>query len=276
MLYRIFYLVLLLTSSLVITTGCGSTEIFTAHQKSSDIEINGNLSGWPSSDAIIHNSDSFDYYIMQDEQNLYVYVDFKSPFYNHAVENSGFIMYISEDEDNKKRRGLGYPSGAFNLLREDPASFRDMTRETDWMGNTQNQRRLESLQEENFNQVMIVERYEDSSDSQYGFVTFSQIEAEGLELAAARDRRYYGLEYKIPLDRSAPFELLPGKTYWIGFAIEPPEFNFRNTENFNQYSRQQGTRRGVNPRNRTSSSNQQAQFRRQLGQYEQWFLLEIN
>jgi hypothetical protein len=99
---------------------------------------------------------------MQDEQNLYVYVDFKSPFYNHAVENSGFIVYISEDEDNKKRRGLGFPSGAFNLMREDPASFRDMTRDSDWLNNTQNYRRLESLQEENFNQVMIVERYEDT------------------------------------------------------------------------------------------------------------------
>ena len=276
MMFRILNLFILFLSATIIFIGCSSTETFTAHQKTSDIEINGNLSGWPSSDALIHNSDSFDYYVMQDEQNLYVYVDFKSPFYNHSIENSGFIMYISEDEDNKKRRGLGYPSGAFNLLREDPASFRDMTRDSDWLNNTQNYRRLESLQEENFNQVMIVERYEDTNDAQYGFVTFAQIEAEGLELAAARDRRYYGLEFKIPLDQSAPFELLPGKKYWIGFAIEPPEFNFRNTGDLNQYSSQYGNRRGVNPRNRPSSSNQQAQLRRQLGQYEQWFLLELN
>jgi hypothetical protein len=275
MLYRLLNLTIPLITILILLTGCGSTETFTAHQKTSDIEINGSLSGWPSSEALIHNSDSFDYYVMQDDQNLYVYVDFKSPFYNHSVENSGFILYISEDEDNRKRRGLGYPTGAFNLLRDDPATFRDMTRDAEWLGNSQNFRRLESLQEENFNQVMIVERYEDH-DAQYGFVTFSQIEAEGLELAAARDRRYYGLEFKIPLDQSAPFELLPGKTYWIGFAIEPPEFSFRNMDEMNQFSSQYRNQRGVYPRNRTSTSNQQAQLRRQLGQYEQWFLLELN
>jgi len=197
--YRILIFITLFISATIILIGCSSTETFTAHQKTSEIEINGNLSGWPSSDAIIHNSDSFDYYIMQDEQNLYVYVDFKSPFYNHAVENSGFILYISEDEDNKKRRGLGFPSGAFNLMREDPASFRDMTRDSDWLNNTQNYRRLESLQEENFNQVMIVERYEDTNDAQYGFVTFSQIEAEGLELAlhATGDIMDWSLKYRL-------------------------------------------------------------------------------
>jgi hypothetical protein len=203
-------------------SGCGSTETITTHQQENGIEVNGNLSDWPTSDSNIHNSDSFSYYAFQDSENLYIYVDFKSPFYNHSVNNSGFILYLNEDESNKKNMGIGFPAGAFNLLREDPVSYRNLTRDTEWMGNAQNQRRLEALQEEIFDQIMIVERFGSSSDANYGFVTYSQIEAQGVELAAARDRRYYGLEFKFPLDRSAPFELEKGKAYWLAFPIQQP------------------------------------------------------
>lgn len=272
--FRILFPILILFTFFLIS-GCGSTETFTTHSKDADIEINGSLSGWPTSESIIHNSDEFNYYVMQDPEHLYIYVDFKNPFYNRAVENSGFILYLSEDENLKKRRGIGYPAGAFNLLRDDHESYRDLTRDLEWLNNPQNQRRLESLQEENFEQILIVERYEDSSNAQYGYVSFSQIEAEGLELAAARDQRYYGLEYKIPLNRSAPFELDRGKTYWLGFAIEPPEFSFRNDNEMQSYDSRNRNRGGVRSTGRTSYTNQNSQMRRYMGQYEQWFKVEI-
>lgn len=260
-------------SMLPLLSGCGSTETITAHQHNSSIEIDGNLGDWPTSDSNIQNADYFNYYTMQNSDNLYIYVDFKSPFYNQAVDNSGFILYINEDESNKKQRGIGFPTGTFNLLRDDLTSFRNLTRESDWLGNSQNQRRLEEMREENFEQIMIVERLEGSNDAQYGFVTFSQIEAQGIELAVADDRRYYGLEFKIPLDGSPPFELEKGKTFWLGFAIEPPEFTFRDDTNDQQYNRQSGYQGGLQSRGRTGDRG--AQMRRQLGQYEEWFKIDV-
>lgn len=270
------YIPLTLLFTFFLISGCGSTETITTHSMETDIEIDGSLSGWPMSDALIHNSEEFNYYVMQDSDHLYIYVDFKSPFYNRAVENSGFIVYLSDNENIKKRRGIGYPTGAFNLLREDPDTYSELTRDHEWFNNPQNQRRLESLQEENFNQVLIVERYEDNNNPQYGFVTYSQIEAEGLELAAALDQRYYGLEFKIPLNRSAPYELERGKAYWLGFAIEPPEFNFRNNDDMQNYNSRNRRRGGVYSTGRSSSANQNSQMRRYMGQYEEWFKVEIN
>lgn len=254
--------------------GCGSTETITTHQHDSPIEIDGDLGDWPTSSSNIYNSDYFDYYTMQNSENLYIYVDFKSPFYNQAINDSGFILYLSEDEGNKKQRGIGFPAGSFNLLRDDLTAYRNLTRESDWLSKPQNRQRLESMREENFDQVMIVERLGSSSDAQYGFVTFSQIEAQGIELAAAQDRRYYGLEFKIPLDGSPPFELEKGKTYWLGFAIEPPEFTFRDDSNTQQYSdRRSGQRGGLRSMGR--SVDQGAQLRRQMGQYEEWFKIQV-
>ncbi len=267
---RLLYLLSLLLTVLLLS-GCGSTETISTHQKDTEIEVDGNLSGWPTSGALISDLETFSFYVMQDRDNLYIFVDFKSPLYNHAIENSGFIVYLSDDEDNKKRRGIGYPAGAFNLLRDDPAAYRDMTRDAEWHENTRNQQRLESLRDENFENVMIVERYDGGSSTQHGFVTFEQIEAEGLELAVERDQRYYGLEFKIPLNRSAPYELEPGKTYWLGFAIEPPEFNFRSTDIQQNQSRYGNRSRGV----RSGTTDQRAQIRRHMGQFEEWFKIEI-
>jgi len=260
---------------LPLMSGCGSTEIINTYQSDSTIEIDGDLGDWPTSGSNIHNSDYFSYYTMQNSENLYIYVDFKSPYYNQAVNNSGFILYLNEDESNRKERGIGFPAGSFNLLRDDLTTYRSMTRESDWLGKPQNQQRLESLQEENFEQVLIVERL-GSSDAQYGFVTFAQIEAQGVELAAAQDRRYYGLEFKIPLDGAPPFELEKGKTYWLGFAIEPPEFTFRddNTNTQQQYNRRSGQRGGLQSMGR--SVDRGAQLRRQMGLYEEWFKIQID
>jgi hypothetical protein len=268
--YRLFYLLSLLLAVLLLS-GCGSTETISTYQKDSEIVVDGNLSGWPTSGALINDQDTFNFYVMQDSENLYIFVDFRSPLYNQAIENSGFIVYLSDDENNKKRRGIGYPAGAFNLLREDPAAYREMTRDAEWYSNTRNQQRLESLQEENFENVMIVERFDSGSNPQYGFVTHEQIAAEGVELAAERDQRYYGLEFKIPLDGSAPYELEPGKTYWLGFAIEPPEFNFRDTGMQQNHNRYRDRRRGA----RYGTSDQRALMRRQMGQFEEWFKIEI-
>jgi hypothetical protein len=145
----------------VLVSGCGSTETILTHQKETDVDIriDGNLSDWPVSRANVHDSDHFSYYVMQDADYLYIYVDFKSPFYNGAIENSGFILYLSAQKNSRNHRGIGWPSGSFNMLRDNPDTFRSLTRDSGWFDNTGNRRLLESLREENFDHVMIVERF---------------------------------------------------------------------------------------------------------------------
>lgn len=259
----------------ILFISCSSTETLTTYQTDQPPSIDGELTGWPTGEAIIHQSETFRYYTMQDSDYLYIYVDFLSPFYNQAVKKSGLTLYLGKNEKNRKRRGLGFPSGSFNLLRENPGAFEELTTDTEWFQKPQNQNTLEELEKNNFSQIMIVERQENNNDPQYGFVSKTQLEAEGLELEAATDRRNYGLEYKIPLNQSAPFELEPGESYWLGFAIEPPRFRFPEPQtNMTGSTRNRRGRYGTRQAQRQGNHN--LMMRRQMGQNEEWFRITID
>lgn len=257
---------------LLILSACSSTETLQVHQDQTEIQVDGSLTHWPVTDALIHNSETFDFYTTQDEDHLYIFVNFKSPFYNHAVENSGFILYLGgEDKDSRNRKGIAYPTGAFNQLRADAGAYRELLRDEEWLYSPQNQQRLESMQENNFDEFMLVERFDDGTDAQYGALSIAQLEAQGMEIAAERGQRYYSLEYKIPLNGAPPFDLIRGNTYWLGFAIEPPDFNFRDS---GASTTNQGYGYGQR-RRQPSSSDRRMYMRRQMGDFNEWFRIEI-
>jgi len=252
-------------------SACSSTETLRVHQEQTEIQVDGSLTHWPVQEALIHNSETFDFYTTQDDEHLYIFVNFKSPFYNQAVDNSGFILYLGgEDKDTRNRKGLAYPTGAFNQLRADAGAYRELLRDDEWLYNPQNQQRLERMQESNFDEFMLVERFDDGTDAQYGAITINQLEAQGIEIAAERGQRYYSLEYKIPLNGAAPFDLTPGNTYWLGFAIEPPDFNFRDSGASTNQGYGYGQRR-----RQPSSSDRRMYMRRQMGEFSEWFRIEI-
>lgn len=269
---------LLLSLSLagLLITSCGNVSTLTPHHEESiETTIDGNLNDWSTADTQIFNSEAFRYYAKRDSEYLYLFVDFLSPFYNEVVKKSGFILYMSQEDQNRKSKGLGFPSGSFQQLREQPGTYEELTTNLEWLNNPQNHDLLERLETENFERILILERYE-SGSPQYGFVNVSQVEAIGVELAASTDRRYYGIEYKIPLNNAAPFELLPGETYWLGFAVEPPEFRFRDDNSSISSPDRYGN--GMYGRQRSRSSNQTEMnqaMRRQFGQYEEWFKVRI-
>ncbi len=261
---------------LLVSAACSSTETITTYQAANppEFEIDGELSGWPTSSANIKRSDEFNFYVMQDEQHLYIYVDFRSPFFHQAIENSGFILYLARSDEERNRRGVGHPVGAFNFLRDDTNAFRSLTRESDWLASPENQQRLESFKEENFDYVAIVDRHDGSRDAQYVFFPYSRIEAQGLEIAVSAERRYYGIEYKIPLSGTPPFDLERGETYWLGFSIEPPEFRFRDDEDVTQFGRRD-TRGYYRPAQRSQRSDSGTELRRRMGLYDYWIKIEV-
>ncbi|MEX2602245.1 MAG: hypothetical protein WD355_11380 [Balneolaceae bacterium] len=260
----------------LLLASCGNVSTLTPHHaESPETTVDGNLNDWPTADTQIFSSEAFRFYAKRDSENLYIFVDFLSPYYNEVVNKSGFILYMSQEDQNRKRKGLGFPSGSFHQLREQPGRYEELTTNLEWLNNPQNHDVLDGLETENFERIMIIERYE-SGSPQYGFVSRSQVEAIGVELEASTDRRYYGMEYKIPLNNAAPFELLPGETYWLGFAIEPPEFRFRDDTNTTTSPDRYGG--GMYGRQRSRSSDQTEMnqaMRRQFGQYEEWFKVRI-
>ncbi len=202
---------------------------------------------------------------------MYLFIDIKSPIKNSQIKQSGYIVYLNHSKDTRKRVGIGFPAGSFNLLRQDPGTYRSFTDDPDWLENTANREFLSELAEENFERVMIVERVDGSSSAEYGFVDPSQLEVDGMEIAY-NDGRLISIEMKIPLDGSSVFGITSNDV-WLGFAVEPPDFNL-NQNDYNVSNNRSTGRYGS--QNRQPSSTQMRQYmNRNLGQYERWYRLQI-
>jgi hypothetical protein len=261
----IFALVLLLS----LLSACGSTNTFIPHQQSTPLSIDGSLSDWNTNQSLFESRDGANYYASFDEDFIYLFIDIKSPFKDRAIRQSGFTVYLSDNEDQRNRIGVGFPAGSFNLLRENPGAFNSMTRDTDWFTKPENLETLERLNENLFSRVMIVERFDGSSNPEYGFVDKSQLQVDGIEIAADTHSRILSIEMKIPRNGSSIFEFSKQRL-WLGFAIEPP--NFRQQSESTYSSSHNDRNMQGNPQQRAPRQNTARIF----GAMERWYNLDMS
>ncbi len=261
-----FFSILVLTAFLF--SGCSGTKTISTPQTTESPEIDGNISDWNMQETLIERADVADYYATHDGEFLYIYIDVKSPGHNQAMKQAGFIIYINDSEENRNQIGLAFPSGTFNLLRENPAVYDSFTSDQEWFQEPQNRERLESLESQIFDRVMIVERT--GSDTNYGFVDKERLQIDGIEISSGENRRLMSIELRVPLNSSSIYSL-NGNQFWLGFEIEPP--NFRIQENNNTSSGQQGYGRG---RRSQGSNMSRINMRQRMGQYEQWYHIDLS
>jgi hypothetical protein len=251
----------------LILTACGSTNQFTAPQLQSGLTIDGNLSDWNTSETLIESRDDLNFYTTYDDEFLYIFIDVRNAFKDRAIRQSGLIVYLSDDEDLRKELGIGIPPGSFNLLRENPGQYSSFIRENDWMSKPENRETINRFEEEQFNRIMIVERPGGRSDADYGFVTLSQLEVDGMNAAVNRDGRYLSIEMKIPRDGSSLYRF-SGDQVWLGFAVETPNFRIQNESNYS--ASRQSDRYGGRQR-----APQRHNIARNMGEFERWYKINL-
>lgn len=241
----------------------------TVLQKSEALPVDGNLAGWTTENTLINSSEDINYHAYLHDNILYLFVDVKNPRLDGAIRQSGLIVYLSNSEENRKRVGIGYPVGSFNLLRESPTAFQDFTTEVDWTNKPENVELLRSLLNQIYSKVMIVERFDGQSNPEYGFVEKHLIEIDGIEIATDQERRLTTLEMKIPLDGSTLYNLEKGEI-WVGFALEPPTFRFPNTDTMMNDQQSRGMY-GQRNRNIQRQNSQPRMLSR-----DDWYILRFN
>lgn len=252
---------------------CSGTKVMTPNKSSEELSIDGNLSDWSLGNSLLEESESVNYYVTHTDNFLYLYVDVRSPAMNNAMKQSGFTVYLSNSEGERKKAGILYPAGTFNLLRSsNPAEYQTFLRDPEWIQKQSSSKLLQDLEKEVFEQPMIVERYDDSSNAQRGFVSMDQLEVDGIQISVNQDRRLIGLEMKVPVNRSSVFNINNEEDIWLGLEIDPPDI--RISSEYDSTSRNSQQRMGGQQRN--NQGNQRANLRRSMGQYEQWFKLNLN
>lgn len=261
-----FFCLLFFTAILI---SCSGTKQVTVVQKNEALPVNGALTGWATENTLINSSDEINYHAYLHDDNLHIFVDVRNPRLDAAIRQSGLIVYLSNSEENRRRVGIGYPVGSFNLLRESPSAYNSFTTDVEWMGKPENVERMRGLLNQIYSKVMIVERYDGSSNAEYGFVEMHLVEIDGIQIASDQERRLISLEMKIPLDGSTIYNVEKGNI-WIGFALEPPNFRFRNTDTM--MNDQQS--RGMYGQRQRTVQRQSAQPR--MMSRDDWYILRFN
>lgn len=263
-----FHTSIFLFLSLLIVA-CSGSRTVTTPVTDRALTVDGNLSGWNLEQSQVERTDAVSYYATHDNEFLYLYVDVGSAAKNNAMRQSGLIIYLSSDEDNRKQVGLAFPSGTFNLLREDPVAYNSFLNDPEWGHNPQNRERLQNLEKDIFDRIMIVERT-GGSDRNHGFINKDQLLIDGIEIAAADERRLMALEMRVPLNESSLFNL-HGDKIWVGFEIDPPNIRLQDDQSSMNQQQRYGNQRRVSQ----SRGNRQASLRQQMGQYEKWYQLNL-
>lgn len=258
-----------LPASLIFFAACGSTSTITPPQTADVPVIDGSLSDWDTGQTLIMPEEGINYYARYDEENLYLFIEVTSPFRDRTIRQSGLIVYLSDHEEERKKTGIGYPSGSFNLLRENPAVFNDFLTESDWFSKPANLDMLDTLEEEIFDRVLIVER-PDGKNPEFAFVDQTRIEVDGMQIATDNRSRYISLELKIPRKGNSIYGFSSNEV-WLGLAVETPSFRISTDNNYSPTMNSQrdiyGNQRQRQPRRQDIS--------RSLGEFEKWVKLEL-
>jgi hypothetical protein len=249
--------------------GCAGTKQVTVHNSERPIIIDGSLSDWDTGASSLNDSDEIRYFATKQGNYLYVFVDVRSIYKDQSIRQMGMTVYLSNSEDNRRNVGIGFPPGTFNLLRQYPNSFNEFTTDLEWSRKPENIEFMTELSKELFSRVMIVERFDGGSRPEYGFAELSQVEIDGFEIATDTDRRLLSLEMKIPIDGSSLYNVR-NEDLWIGFAIEPPVFRFRD-DNQTMSPRQQASVYGYGYGQRAPRQS----ARRTVPTQEDWFILRL-
>ncbi len=262
---RHFFLLL----SFAFITACSGTKQITVHDSDMPITIDGSLSDWDTGSTSLNNSDEIQYFATRQGNYLYVFVDVRSIYKDHSIRQMGMTVYLSNSEDSRRSVGIGFPPGTFNLLRQYPNAFNGFTTDLEWGRKPENIELMSELSKDLFSKVVIVERFDGSSRPEYGFAELSQVEIDGFEIATDTERRLLSLEIKIPLDGGSLYNVR-NEDLWIGFAIEPPVFRFRE-ENQTMSPRQQTSVYGYGYGQRAPRQS----ARRSIPSQEDWFILRL-
>lgn len=271
-------------------SGCsGSKNTASLSTMDASMTMDGEPTEWDLESTRLLMDDRFHIYASKNttEDILYVYVNVASPFLQEAIKRSGLTLYLSSNKENPKARGVTYPSGTFNLLRDNPGFYDDFLRDKEWLGKKENIDQLRASEPRIYETATLKEKYDKKSSQDAANVPLSMVQSEGTVMGLDTLKTGLSLEWKIPLNRTAPFQVETGELI-MGIAIEPPMFVFRNDEDITQPSSRVGQgvgrggygyggygqgRYGRQPRRRTPSDQGPA-IRRSLGETEVWFTLK--
>jgi len=218
----------------VTLSACGPSKTIRTIHAGGPLPVTGVLSQWPDEIRRGEQLNEFDYYVTNDDEFVYLLINFKN---NRLYQNAlrfGFTVYLDGDTGFKQSFGISYPAGILYALSPIPGARKSYLENPGWSSIPENARLLQSIDDEMHQQALIISRSNSKAPIIPVPVNFNNLRAQDLDLVMNRAGNVMTLEMKIPIvgTRARQFAIDPkGNTFLLGFEIKPPTYEEITGEN---------------------------------------------
>jgi hypothetical protein len=218
----------------VLLSACGPSRTIRTTHAGGPLPVTGTLAQWPDEIRRGEQLSEFDYYVTNDDEFVYLLINFKN---NRLYQNAlrfGFTVYLDGDTGFKQSFGITYPAGILYGLSPIPGARKSYLENPGWSAIPENARMLQSIEDQMYEQALIISRSNAKAPIIPVSVNFNNLRAQDLELVMNRSGNVMTLEMKIPIagTRARQFAIDPdGNTFLLGFEIKPPSYEEVTGEN---------------------------------------------
>jgi hypothetical protein len=249
-----FRALMLFLPLVLLIASCGPSKTIRTQHSGTPLPVSGTLSAWPDDIRRGEQLSEFDYYVTNDNEFVYLLVNFKN---NRLYQNAwrfGFTVYLDGDTGFRQSFGITYPAGIVHGLSPIPGARKAYLENPGWASIPENARILETIEEQMPSQVLITSRTNSKAPIRPIPVNQTNLRAQDIELVMNRAGSVMTLEMKVPIrgTRTRQFAVDPkGNTFLLGFEIKPPSYEEITGENITTATAD-ARQSGYDPYGRTS------------------------
>lgn len=245
---------------------CTGSKNLDSHRAASTIALDGDFTGWPSGSLNTGLIDEFDVAIANDDDYVYIGVNFKNNRVWQMARDHGFRIYIDSDATFRRSFGLVFPTGIVEALGDYPGARKNYLENPSWQNLPENKVMVERAESQMGARVQIIRRTSSSDRIRPATVSKAQLEANGIRFGMSKSSRVMSMEVRIPIDDGDGnyFSVIPNKDgrFNIDFEVEPMTYEqvtgeTPSLETVDSANNRDHNRQSTRPRQQLNVSNPQ-------------------
>jgi hypothetical protein len=226
--HRYILNILFLLFLLIFVANCTNIKKMDSYRIQEPIQIDGNLSDWPTIALSRSSAEEFDIAVTNDDEFVYISVNFRNNRIFQLARDYGLRVYFDSDRKFRRSFGIVYPVGLVNGLMEYPGAVQSYIENPGWRNIPDNRNLIEALERDLHTQVQVIRRRDKNDPIRVVDVPMDQLRADDIDAALVYDPRRMTIEFKLPIkaDRSRPFGVDQdgNNSFILGFEIVAPDY----------------------------------------------------
>lgn len=210
---------------LLLAAGCSSSKQVESSRASAEMRIDGDFDDWPAGAIRNDISEEFDVAISNDDEYVYIGVNFRNNRIWQQVRDHGLRIYIESDATFRRAFGIVFPVGIVNALGDIPGARKSYLENPNWENLASNARLVEEAENRMRERVQIIRRSDKKDRIRPVQVSQAQLEANGILVGMSESSRVMSIEVRIPIDDGSEdyYAIIPnrGGEFNLDFEIEP-------------------------------------------------------